>query len=84
MTQQHQHEERGTQAAHPTASPTTVATAIVNAATSGVVTSPGSGSPNKLLYNRLPQLIASLRPSPAVSRGDADVRARAEMGDTRR
>ncbi|GIF22543.1 subtilisin family serine protease [Actinoplanes tereljensis] len=37
-------------AAHPGASVTTVNAAIVNAATTGVVTSPGSGSPNRLLY----------------------------------
>ncbi|MCK7623177.1 S8 family peptidase [Streptomyces sp. RS10V-4] len=36
-------------AGHPTATPAQVATALVNGATSGVVTSPGSGSPNKLL-----------------------------------
>jgi subtilisin family serine protease len=35
---------------HPTATPAAVSTALVNAATSGVVTSPGTGSPNKLLY----------------------------------
>ncbi|WP_055492652.1 S8 family peptidase [Streptomyces sp. TP-A0356] len=34
---------------HPSATPAQVATALVNGATSGVVTSPGSGSPNKLL-----------------------------------
>ncbi|MFD5028908.1 S8 family peptidase [Streptomyces sp. NPDC058220] len=34
---------------HPTATPAQVATALVNGATSGVVTNPGSGSPNKLL-----------------------------------
>ena len=36
-------------AAHPDATPAQVATALVNGATSGVVTSAGSGSPNKLL-----------------------------------
>ncbi|MFB7633339.1 S8 family peptidase [Streptomyces sp. NPDC056149] len=36
-------------AGHPTATPAQVATALVNGATSGVVTNPGSGSPNKLL-----------------------------------
>ncbi|GAA2702166.1 S8 family peptidase [Actinoplanes palleronii] len=36
--------------AHPGATVATVNTAIVNAATTGVVTSPGSGSPNRLLY----------------------------------
>ncbi|GAA1143660.1 subtilisin family serine protease [Kitasatospora gansuensis] len=35
---------------HRTDTPAQVATALVNNATSGVVTSPGSGSPNKLLY----------------------------------
>ncbi|BCJ47494.1 hypothetical protein GCM10010168_18520 [Actinoplanes ianthinogenes] len=37
-------------AAHPGASVTTVNAAIVNAATTGVVTSRGTGSPNRLLY----------------------------------
>ncbi|GGZ42193.1 serine protease [Streptomyces inusitatus] len=36
-------------AANPTASPAQVATALTTAATSGVVTSPGTGSPNRLL-----------------------------------
>jgi subtilisin family serine protease len=36
--------------ANPTASPATVQAAIKNNATAGVVKSPGSGSPNKLLY----------------------------------
>ncbi|MFI8998073.1 S8 family peptidase [Streptomyces sp. NPDC053542] len=36
-------------AGHPSASPATVSSALVGGATSGVVTSPGSGSPNKLL-----------------------------------
>ncbi len=35
---------------YPTATPATVASALVAGATSGKVTSPGSGSPNKLLY----------------------------------
>ena len=35
---------------HPSAAPATVNAAIVAAATSGLVTSAGSGSPNKLLY----------------------------------
>jgi len=34
---------------HPTANPAAVATGLANAATNGVVTSPGSGSTNKLL-----------------------------------
>ncbi|CAM5231297.1 S8 family peptidase [Streptomyces tanashiensis] len=37
-------------AANPTATPAQVSTALVNAATPNVVTSPGSGSPNRLLY----------------------------------
>jgi aqualysin 1 len=37
--------------ANPSASPATVSSAIVNNATTGVVTSPGSGSPNRLLYS---------------------------------
>ncbi|MFE3740930.1 S8 family peptidase [Streptomyces sp. NPDC059134] len=36
-------------AGHPGATPAQVATALVNGATSGVVTGPGTGSPNKLL-----------------------------------
>jgi len=38
--------------ANPSASSTTVRNAIVNNATTGVVTNPGSGSPNRLLYSR--------------------------------
>jgi subtilisin family serine protease len=38
---------------NPTAAPATVRDAIVNSSTAGVVTSPGSGSPNRLLYSRL-------------------------------
>lgn len=37
-------------AGSPNASPATVRNALVNAATSNLVTSPGTGSPNKLLY----------------------------------
>ncbi|MET9296024.1 S8 family peptidase [Streptomyces sp. NPDC003077] len=36
-------------AGHPSATPAQVSTALVNGAVSGVVTNPGSGSPNKLL-----------------------------------
>jgi subtilisin family serine protease len=36
--------------ANPTASPAQVASAITSTATTGVVASPGSGSPNRLLY----------------------------------
>ncbi|MEU5220303.1 S8 family peptidase [Streptomyces sp. NPDC020807] len=35
---------------NPTATPAQVSTALVNAATPNVVTSPGTGSPNRLLY----------------------------------
>jgi aqualysin 1 len=35
---------------NPTATPATVSTAIVSGATTGKVTSPGSGSPNRLLF----------------------------------
>jgi len=38
---------------NPSASSTTVRNAIVNNATTGVVTNPGSGSPNRLLYSLL-------------------------------
>jgi subtilisin family serine protease len=37
-------------AGHPGDSPAQVHSAIVGNATTGVVTSPGSGSPNRLLY----------------------------------
>ncbi|PNG18622.1 S8 family peptidase [Streptomyces cahuitamycinicus] len=37
-------------AANPTATPAQVSAALTSAATTGVVTSPGSGSPNRLLY----------------------------------
>jgi subtilisin family serine protease len=37
-------------AANPSATPSQVAAALVNNATSGVVTNPGTGSPNKLLF----------------------------------
>ncbi|MYV66983.1 S8 family serine peptidase, partial [Streptomyces sp. SID2131] len=36
-------------AGHPSATPAQVATALVNGATPNKVTSPGSGSPNRLL-----------------------------------
>ena len=35
---------------NPNASPSAVAAAIINGATTGVVTNPGTGSPNRLLY----------------------------------
>ena len=38
---------------NPSASPATVASAIINSATTGKVTSPGTGSPNRLLYSLL-------------------------------
>lgn len=40
-----------TLAANPTATPAAVTTTILNNATQGVVTNPGTGSPNKLLYS---------------------------------
>ncbi len=40
--------------AHPTSTPAAVASALVAGATSNKVTSPGTGSPNKLLYSLLP------------------------------
>ncbi|CAB4967498.1 unannotated protein [freshwater metagenome] len=36
---------------NPSASPATVASAIVGGATTGVVKAPGSGSPNRLLFS---------------------------------
>jgi subtilisin family serine protease len=38
---------------NPTASPATVTSAILTSATTGVVSNPGSGSPNRLLYSIL-------------------------------
>jgi subtilisin family serine protease len=38
--------------ANPSASSTTIRNAIVNNATTGVVSNPGTGSPNRLLYSR--------------------------------
>ena len=38
---------------NPSASPSTVADAIVSTSTTGVVSNPGSGSPNRLLYSPL-------------------------------
>ena len=40
-------------AANPTASVTTASQAILNGSTTGIVTSPGAGSPNRLLYSWL-------------------------------
>ena len=37
-------------AGHPGATPAEVHAAIASSATTGVVTNPGSGSPNRLLY----------------------------------
>ena len=50
----------------PAATPAQVRDTIVNAATTGVVTSPGSGSPNRLLYS---PLSASPPPPPPASCG---------------
>jgi subtilisin family serine protease len=38
---------------NPSASPSTVGNAIISTSTSGVVTNPGTGSPNRLLYSPL-------------------------------
>ncbi len=48
--------------ANPTASPANVATALTGAATTGVVTNPGSGSPNRLLFTG-PAVDARPRPT---------------------
>ena len=49
---------------NPGSTPATVQSAIVNGATTGKVTSPGTGSPNRLLYSRFfgsqPSLTASI------------------------
>ena len=50
--------------ASPTASPQTVRDLIVNTATNGVVTSPGTGSPNRLLYS--PLTTGGTQPPPAT------------------
>jgi len=41
-------------ATHTTASPATVRNAMVNSATPNVITNPGSGSPNRLLFSLIP------------------------------
>lgn len=59
---------------NPGSSPATVASAIINSATTNHVTNPGSGSPNRLLYSLLtappppsPTPSASPSPSPSAS-----------------
>lgn len=58
----------GTAALHlelnPTATPSAVASAIINNATTGKVTNPGTGSPNRLLYTRF---VAAPPPPPPPS-----------------
>ena len=58
--------------AFPDASPATVRDAIVNAATTGLVTDPGTGSPNALLYNGvIPESTTPPPPLPsAIVNGD--------------
>ncbi|MBE2199599.1 MAG: S8 family peptidase [Anaerolinea sp.] len=51
--------------ANPNASPSTVFNAIINGATTGVLSSIGSGSPNRLLYSRLTGGSPSPTPTPA-------------------
>ena len=54
--------------ANPSATPAQVATALVNNATSNVITNPGTGSPNKLLYmGFLGAPPANQSPSAAIS-----------------
>jgi hypothetical protein len=48
---------------YPSASPAQVANAIVNGATTGVVTNTGSGSPNRLLYSLQAIVPAAISPS---------------------
>lgn len=57
---------------HPSASPAEVTKAILDAATVGKVTSPGTGSPNKLLYTKG---LGGAPPSPACAQqtNDTDV-----------
>lgn len=59
-------------AANPSANPTTVSQAIIGAATTGVITNPGVGSPNKLLYSWVtgapaPTPTATPTPAPTVT-----------------
>lgn len=54
---------------NPSAAPQAVRDAIVNSATTGVVTSPGSGSPNRLLYSLLTSAPPPPPPPPACSAG---------------
>jgi subtilisin family serine protease len=55
----------------PLASPSTVASAIINAATTGKVTSAGSGSPNRLLYSLLSG--GSPTPTPTPTPGGTEL-----------
>jgi subtilisin family serine protease len=41
-------------AAHPQASAAAVRNALVNGATANVITNPGTGSPNRLLFTLVP------------------------------
>ncbi|UWZ40702.1 S8 family peptidase [Dactylosporangium roseum] len=52
-------------AAHPAATPAEVRDALVNGAVSGAVKSPGSGSPNKLLYTGSFNTGGTVTPAPA-------------------
>ena len=54
-------------AANPSANPTTVAAAIVNSATTGVVTNLDPASPNKLLYSWLGSTPPAPTPTPTVT-----------------
>ena len=52
---------------NPGASPATVASALTGQATTGVVTSPGSGSPNRLLYTNPGTATATPTPTPSAT-----------------
>ncbi len=61
----------------PSASPAAVGTAIINSATQGVVTNPGSGSPNRLLYS----LLTGSPPPPPPPCGTAATGSLSGTGD---
>ena len=56
----------------PTASPAAVAASLVENATTGVVTSPGTGSPNRLLYTGTGGQTPPTEPPPTTTCGTAD------------
>ena len=75
---------------NPTATPALVASTITSSATQGVVKSPGSGSPNRLLFSGFtaspspPPPPPPPAPAPASSARTGDVHADGEWTDLRR